>query len=155
MRAAVRPQSRKTKVTQNVRMELEGACSLSSLPVLPPSISAPVLQSHCKAEAPPTFLPRLAWTPYLPEPGSFKFKATDQVTRQQWTPTCLPKTETVGGEEAASSDLLPRQDLGSGQGGGIPQPTLRGLGGPAGTRKSRFRGKKGPREMAGQRATTE
>lgn len=38
--------------------------------------------------------------------------ATDQVTHQQELPTHCAKTETAGGEDTGSSDLLPKQDPG-------------------------------------------
>lgn len=40
--------------------------------------------------------------------------ATDQVTHQQELPTHCAKTETAGGEDTGSSDLLPKQDPGLG-----------------------------------------
>lgn len=46
--------------------------------------------------------------------------ATDQVTHQQETPTHCAKTETAGGKDIGSSDLLPKQDPGSRLGGGVP-----------------------------------
>ena len=37
--------------------------------------------------------------------------ATDQVTHQQELPTHCAKTETAGGEDTGSSDLLPKHPL--------------------------------------------
>ena len=116
MRAAVRLRSMKTKVTHNVRMELEGPCSLSSLPLSHLHFCSCTHSLHCRSPSPSSCQVQHGLCVHL----GLGLAATDQVTHQQEIPTHCAKTETAEGEDIGSSDFLPKQDPGSRLGGGIP-----------------------------------
>lgn len=119
MRAAVRLRSVKTKVTYNVRMELEGPYSLSSLPLPHLQFCSCPHSLHSRSPSPGSCQVQHGLCVHL----GLGLAATDQVTHQQETPTHRAKTETAGGKDIGSSDLLPKQDPGSSLRGGVPGGT--------------------------------
>lgn len=129
--------SREGQGHKGVRMELgpEDPCSPSRVPTAHPPF--PFLPSNPMTHHRP--LPHLLAESLSTWPGSTNYKSAGAPPAVGLQPA-LPKPETAGGIEAASTDFLPKQDLSQ---GGLHGPPQRGPGAAHRNQKGPVWGQKG------------